>query len=200
MKLLIVGATGTIGKAVTAELQKRHQVIQAGYSRGEIQVDITSAASIEKLYQQTGPFDALIATAGNGYWGPFAQMGEKEFYQGIHSKLMGQVNLVLIGQRYINPGGSFTLTTGMLANEPVKNAANLSVVNAAVNAFVMAAAPELNNGVRINAVSPGVVADSAEKYASSFPGHVPVAMNRVVAAYVKSVEGILTGQVLNVHI
>ena len=127
-------------------------------------------------------------------------MGEKEFYQGIHSKLMGQVNLVLIGQRYINPGGSFTLTTGMLANEPVKNAANLSVVNAAVNAFVMAAAPELNNGVRINAVSPGVVADSAEKYASSFPGHVPVAMNRVVAAYVKSVEGILTGQVLNVHI
>jgi NAD(P)-dependent dehydrogenase (short-subunit alcohol dehydrogenase family) len=199
MKILMIGGTGTIGKAVTTELGKRHQVIRVGNKSGELQVDITSASSIEDLFSKVGAFDALVSATGGGHWGPFAQMREADFYKGIQSKMMGQINLVLIGQRYINPKGSFTLTSGILADEPVRDATNLTVINAAIHAFVMAAATELENNVRINVVSPGVVKDSAEKYGPLFPGHIPVAMNRVTAAYVKSIESRLTGQVFRVY-
>ncbi|MNI88393.1 short chain dehydrogenase [compost metagenome] len=77
--------------------------------------------------------------------------------------------------------------------------AALSLVNGAINSFVIGAAVEMENGVRINAVSPGVVENSRDYYGQYFPGHVPVAMDRVVAGYVKSVEGAITGQVIKIY-
>jgi uncharacterized protein YbjT (DUF2867 family) len=47
MKVIVVGGTGTIGKAVVQELSPRHEVITAGKSRGDVQVDITSTESIK---------------------------------------------------------------------------------------------------------------------------------------------------------
>jgi NAD(P)-dependent dehydrogenase (short-subunit alcohol dehydrogenase family) len=122
-------------------------------------------------------------------------MTPANFQKGLNSKLGGQISLVLIGKDYIKPNGSFTLTTGILSDDPVFGSANLAAVNAAVNGFVLAAACELENGVRINAISPGVVEDSPEMF-DDFPGHIPVAMDRVVSAYRKSVLGIMTGQVI----
>ena len=124
-------------------------------------------------------------------------MKDADFRKGIDSKLMGQVNLVLIGQQYINPKGSFTLTSGILSSDPIRNGANLSAINGAINSFTIAAAIELENNVRINTISPGVVEDSPQLF-PSFPGHIPVAMDRVVAAYIKSVEGAITGQIIEV--
>ncbi len=198
MKIIIVGGTGTLGKKITEALEKDHQLIKVGSKTGDMQVDIRSASSIEELFKKTGQFDALISAAGAGYFGPFDTMTEKEFKIGMESKLMGQVNLVLIGQHHINPKGSFTLTSGILSDDPVRGSANLAAVNGAINSFVLAASYELDNDVRINAISPGVVEDSPH-YFSSFPGHVPVAMEKVVAGYVKSVLGIVTGQVIKVN-
>ena len=62
---------------------------------------------------------------------------------------------------------------------------------------MLAAAIELENSVRINAISPGVVEDSPG-YFEYFPGHEPVAMDKVANAYVKSVLGAITGQVIRV--
>ena len=154
--------------------------------------------SIENLFRQVASFDALVCTAGDAYFGPWKNMTDKEFRKGIDSKLMGQINLVLIGQHYINPKGSFTLTSGVLTYDPVLSGANLSATNGAIEAFVRAAAIELGNAVRINAVSPTVVEDAPE-YFSYFPGHIPVTMKRVVNGYQKSVLGMGTGQVINVH-
>ncbi|HVM88288.1 MAG TPA: short chain dehydrogenase [Puia sp.] len=198
MKIIIVGATGTLGKKITESLEKNHDVIKVGSKSGDLQVDIRSADSIEALFEQTGKFDALISTTGAGYFGPFDKMTDKEFRIGVDSKLMGQVNLVLIGQHYINHKGSFTLTSGILADDPVRGSANLAAVNGAINSFVFAASHELINDVRINAISPGVVEDSPH-YFSSFPGHIPVSMDKVVAAYLKSVLGIANGQVIKVY-
>jgi NAD(P)-dependent dehydrogenase (short-subunit alcohol dehydrogenase family) len=198
MKIIIVGATGTIGKRVTSSLEKEHEIIRVGSKSGDIQADITSPESIKNLFMQTGPFDALISTAGDAYFGPWKTMTDKEFRKGIDSKLMGQINLVLIGQHYINPKGSFTLTSGVLTNDPVLSGANPSATNGAIEAFVRAAAIELENGVRINAVSPTVVEDAPE-YFSYFPGHIPVTMKQVEYGYQKSVLGAGTGQVLKVH-
>lgn len=198
MKIIIVGATGTLGKKISAALEKDHEVVKAGSKSGDVQVDITSAPSIEKMYKKVGAFDALISAAGGGYFGPFDTMTEKEFRIGIESKLMGQVNLVLIGKNFINPKGSFTLTSGILADDPVRGSSNLAAVNGALNAFVHAASLELQNNVRINVVCPGVVEDSPDHF-PFFPGHVPVTMDRVVNAYLKSLLGIVNGQVIKVY-
>lgn len=198
MKIIIVGATGTLGKKVAAELAKRHEIIKVGHTRGDVNVDITSSESIQTMYKEIGTFDALVSTTGSGHFGPLAAMTAENFKLGLHSKLLGQINLVLIGQHYINLKGSFTLTSGILSDDPVTNGANLSAVNGGINGFVLGAAAELENDVRINVVSPGVVEDSPELF-PAFPGHIPVTMDRVVAAYVKSVEGAISGQIIRVY-
>ena len=198
MKIIIVGATGTIGKHITAALEKDHEVIKAGSKSGDIQVDISKPESIEKFFEQTGKFDALVSATGSAHFGPLATMKDADFRKGIDSKLMGQINLVLIGQHYVNPKGSFTLTSGILSDDPIVLGANLSAVNGAINGFVTSAAVELENDVRINAVSPGVFEESPE-YFPYFPGHIPVAMDKVTQAYIKSVLGFGTGQVIKVY-
>ncbi len=197
MKIIIVGASGTIGKVVTEELSKRHEIIKASRSKGDVQVDIESPRSIEAMYKHAGKFDAMVSTTGLGHFGPLKTATDKEFRRGVDSKLMGQINLVLIGQHYINAKGSFTLTSGILGEDPVRLGANLSMANGGINSFVIAAAIELENNVRINVVSPGVVEDSPGNF-QYFPGHIPVMMDNVVAAYVRSVEGALTGKIIKV--
>ena len=198
MKIIIIGATGTIGKHITSALQKDHEVIKAGSKSGDLQVDITSPESIERFFEQIGKFDALVSATGSAHFGPLNTMKDADFRVGINSKLMGQINLVLTGQHYINPKGSFTLTSGILSHDPILLGANLSAVNGAINGFVKSAAIELDNGVRINAISPGVFEESPD-YFPYFSGHIPVKMDRVTQAYIKSVLGALTGQVIEVY-
>src|SRR5690348_1866293 len=114
MKIIIIGATGTIGKHVVKALEKDHEVIKAGTKTGDVQVDISDPDSIKAMYEKAGAFDALICIAGDGHFGPLESMTDSDFRVTVNSKMMGQVNLVLIGQHYINPNGSFTLTSGSL--------------------------------------------------------------------------------------
>lgn len=195
MKIIIVGATGTMGKHLANAFEKDHEIIRVGSKSGDIRADITSPESVENLFKQAGPFDALICTAGPSHVGPWKGMTAKEFRKGVEGKFMGQVNLVLIGQHYINPKGSFTLITGALTHEPVLNFASASAANGAVEAFVRAAAIELENGVRINAVSPTVIEDSPQ-YFPFFPGDIPVTMKQLEYGFRKSVFGANTGQII----
>lgn len=195
MKIIIVGATGTMGKYLSTAFEKEHEIIRVGSGSGDFQVDITAVESIENLFRQTGSFDALISTAGPTHVGPWKKMSDKEFRKGVEGKMMGQINLVLIGQHYINPKGSFTLITGGLTYEPQLNFANASAANGAVEGFVRAAAIELENGIRINAVSPTVIEDSP-KYFPYFPGEIPVTMKALEYGFRKSVFGANTGQII----
>lgn len=195
MKIIIVGATGTMGKHLTSAFEKEHEVIRVAGKGGDMQVDITSTESIENLFKKVGPFDALISTAGPTHVGPWKNLTDKEFRKGVEGKMMGQINLVLIGQHYINPKGSFTLITGALTHEPQRNFANASAANGAVEGFVRAAAIELENGIRINAVSPTVIENSPH-YFPYFPGDIPVTMQQLEYGFRKSVFGANTGQVI----
>ena len=197
MKIIIIGATGTIGKHVAKALAGNHEIVKAGSKSGDLQVDIASPDSIKRFFDAAGPFDALVNVSGDGHFGPLADMTDAQFRVGLNSKLMGQVNLVLTGQHYINPKGSFTLTSGTLGDDPVIAGAAVSAVNGALNAFARAAAIGLQHGVRINAVAPDVVEESPA-YFPFFPGHIPVSMHRVAQAYVRSVLGAQTGQVYTV--
>jgi NAD(P)-dependent dehydrogenase (short-subunit alcohol dehydrogenase family) len=198
MKIVIVGGTGTIGKAVARELGKRHTIIVAGHSQGDFQVDIKDAQSIEKMFKAIGTFDALISTTGKVHFADFTSMKHDDYMVGLQDKLMGQVNLVLIGLNYIADHGSFTLTSGILSCEPIRYGSSASMVNGAINSFVTAAAIEMPRGIRVNAVSPTILAESMDAYGEYFHGYQPVSANIVALAYSKSVEGLQTGKVYRV--
>jgi len=199
MKIVIVGGNGTLGKKVSEHLKKKHEVIIASRDSGDLRVDITDSKSIKNLFEECGKIDAIVSTAGAAKWAAFESMTEEDFYVGIKSKLMGQVNLVRIGKDYLNNGGSVTLTTGILADDPVENTTNAAMVNNAIHGFVKAVSLEIKNDIRINAVSPGLVEDSKVKFGDYFPGHTPVSMDRMVSGYVKSVEGKVRGEIIRIY-
>jgi NAD(P)-dependent dehydrogenase (short-subunit alcohol dehydrogenase family) len=196
MRVLIVGTNGDVGKAAVAELGKRHELITAGRSTGDVRVDLLDAASISAMYEKVGKVDAVVACAGHAYFGSLATMTQDQFMMGLKDKLMGQVNLVLLGTRFVNDRGSFTLTSGVLDRDPILKGVNGATVNAALKGFVTAAAVEIERGIRINVVSPGLLEASAKKYDGFFPGHEVVSSARVGLAYAKSVDGSVTGQVI----
>ena len=200
MKILLIGGEGTIGKKLAAAFSSRgHDVLTAGRNSGTIRVDITSTASIGLMYKNIGNIDAVICTAGTGYYGPFDTMTTASMLPGIQGKLLGQVELVLTGKRFLNPGGSFTLTSGIAAEHPARNGTCVAMINGAVNSFVLGAAQEMTQERRINAVSPGLVEDSRERYGAFFPGYNLVPMDKLANAYILSVEGAVNGKILKVY-
>lgn len=198
MRILLVGASGTVGRAAVDELSRRHEVIRAGRSSGDVTVDVMKEDGVKAMYEKLGMLDAVVACAGHVHFGPLAGMTPAQFRKGLDDKLMGQINLVLIGLQHVKDGGSFTLTSGILDRDPVRAGANAAAVNGAIGGFVRGAAIDMPRGIRINAVSPGLLEESAQKYDGFFPGHETVSSARVGLAYAKSVEGGLTGQVISV--
>lgn len=199
MKILIIGGNGTVGKPVSSFFAEQNEVIIAGRTLGEYKVDIADSNSIKKLFNQTGNFDAIICIAGEAKWANFKDLTEEDYYVGIKSKLMGQVNLASIGRNYLNPGGSITLSSGILADDPVVKTASAAMVNGGLHSFVQAVALEVENGMRINVVSLGVVEDAYDRYKDYFPGHNPIPMNKVVNAYVRSVKGKGNGEIIRMY-
>lgn len=147
-----------------------HELISVGKSRGDLQADIIDDASISQLFDKVGPVDAIVSVTGLVHFGPLSETSAEHFNIGLQNKLLGQVRLALIGQRHLNDGGSITLTSGICSHEPIAQGSNVTTVNAAVDAFVLAAATELKRGQRINAVSPSIVTESSAAYGPFFPG------------------------------
>ena len=199
MKILIVGGKGTIGKRVSEHFSKKHEVLIAGRTSGDVTVDITDSRSMEAMFKTVGNVDAVVCIAGEAKWAAFDSMTEEDYYIGLKSKLMGQVNLVRIGRNHLNPGGSFTLSTGILADHPVELTTSAAMVNGAIHSFVKAVSLEMENGIRINVVSSGLVEESIDKYEAYFPGHNPIPMKKVINGYVKSVEGKGTGEIIRMY-
>lgn len=199
MKILIIGGYGTIGKVISAHFKKQYKVLIAGRTKGDFIVDITDSISIKKMFESVGKVDAIISVAGEAKWDDFNNLTEDDYYIGIKSKLMGQVNLVRIGKKYLNTNGSITLSTGILADDPVIKTTSAAMVNGAIHSFTKAVALEIENGIRINTVSLGLVEDAYEKYKNYFPGHLPISMKQVISGYVRSVEGKGQGEIIRIY-
>jgi len=200
MKILLIGGTGTIGSKVAKRLNGDYELIIAGSSSGDVQVDITSPESIQILFAETVTIDAVIITAGSAPVKPLANSTNKDFLEGVQSKMMGQINVALTAMNYLNEGGSVTLTSGILSDDPIPQGTILSTINGAINGFVTGAYGEfLQKGYRINAVSPALVEDSADALGDFFPGHTPAKMEHVVDGYEKSLKTLITGQIINIE-
>jgi len=199
LKLIVIGAEGTVGQAACNELAPRHEIIKVGRTRGDLQVDMTDRASLDALYSKTGKVDGVICCVGSVHFGPVSEMSEEQFMVGLTDKVMGQVNVVFAGLDYVNDGGSFTLTSGVTNRDPIRQGTGAAAANGAVDGFVVGAAIEMPRGIRINVVSPGLLQASEKKYEGFFPGHETVSNERVGLAFAKSVDGAITGQVIIVE-
>lgn len=199
MRILIIGGNGTIGKRVSGYFSQKHEVIIAGRSSGVVKVNIEDSSSIQSLFDELGKLDAIICIAGEAKWADFDSLTEADYFIGLRSKLMGQVNVVRIGKNYLNPNGSITLSTGILADDPVIKTASAAMVNGGIHSFVQAVDLEMEHGIRVNVVSLGMVEDSYEKYKDYFPGHNPVPMTKAINAYTRSVEGRDRGEIIRVY-
>ncbi|HZG88455.1 short chain dehydrogenase [Paenibacillus sp.] len=199
MRILLIGATGAIGSAVYKDLVQRHEVVTAGRSTGDVQVEIASAESIAAMFEQVGCVDAVVSTPGAAYFGALSELTPEKNEIAIQNKLKGQINLVLLGHPYVADRGSFTLTTGIIMDDPVAGGASAAMASGGVKAFVQAAAIEMPREIRINNVSPNVLEVSSKKYEPYFPGFIPVSSERVAQAFRKSVEGAQTGKTYTVY-
>lgn len=194
MKIILIGGNGTLGKEIAKALS-HHTVLIAGRTKGDLICDIESADSIRNMFEQVSDIDAVVIAAGSGRFKPLDQLTAEDILYGLKSKLMGQVNTVLIGKDYIKPNGSFTLTSGILTEKPIKQGAALTVTNCAVEGFVRGAALELSQ--RINCISPTLVDESAAELGSFFPNIPTLPAAEVAKSYQKAVEGKQTGTTLH---
>ena len=192
MKIIIIGSTGTIGKEVARSLGKKHEVIGAS-RKGDIQVDLSTPDSIKKMYQSIRDIDAVISAAGEARFGSIDSLTNDDINLGLKSKLMGQINLVRYGRKYLKKGGVVTLTTGILAHNPNPQTPMLTMINIGLEAFVESSAQDMPNHMRLNAVCPPMAKETAEKMGWG-PGGVPAA--EIAKYYVQSVESSLNGALI----
>lgn len=202
-RILVIGAGGTLGRAVVAELGSRHDIVTAGSKSGDIRIDIADPDSIEAGLKAAGALDAVVCAAGAVNFDPLASIKpariERSSYGlGVANKLMGQVNLALAARDRLNEGGSVTLISGVTARAPIAAGSSASMVNGALEAFVMAAAVEMPRGIRVNVVSPTVFEESMAGYGPFFRGFDPVLVARAARAFSRSVEGLETGKTYKV--
>jgi NAD(P)-dependent dehydrogenase (short-subunit alcohol dehydrogenase family) len=193
MRILVIGASGTIGKEVVKALAD-HEIVPASRKDSEVTVDIRDAASIRAMYAKVGKVDAVISAAGSGAWKPLPELTDDDFEASLHDKLMGQVNVIRYGWDSVGDGGSFTVTSGILSRQPMVGGAAISMVNAGLDGFVRAAALEAPRGIRVNVISPPWVSETLAAM-NMDPSHgLPAAT--VAKAYVRSVTGTETGVVI----
>lgn len=195
MRVLLIGATGTIGSAVMQAIAGQHEVIPASHGKTPITVDLADTASIVKMFQAVGTVDAVICAAGSARFKPLDALTDDDFAFCLANKLMGQVNLVRTGAKYLHDGGSFTLTSGILSRKPMVSSGAISMVNAGLEGFARAAALELPRGLRINVVSPNWVVDTLKAFGMDPSIGTPVEV--VARAYVAALEGAMTGEVID---
>lgn len=200
MKLVVVGGAGTIGRRLVPALRARgHDVVVAGRTSGDLHVDLASHATIEAMYRAAGPVDGVVGIAAHGALDEFGELTPDALYENMRAKFFGQADLVLTGQHHCTDGASFTLTSGVFADEAWPHVTGGGVISGALHSFALSAAIELPRGMRINVVSPTLVGDSADAFAGHFPGMRPVPVDELVGHYLDCVEGDGTGRVIRAY-
>lgn len=120
----------------------------------------------------------------------FNELTDADYQYGFERKFLAQTRLVEIGRDIANDGASITLSSGFLSDYPNPASVATGPLNAAVDAFVLSAAPLLPRGIRLNVVSPAPVADEGKE------GRGTITATQAANAYIEAVNGDFTGQVL----
>ncbi|WP_394391302.1 short chain dehydrogenase [Shewanella woodyi] len=193
MKIAIVGASGTIGKAVVELLEAGHEVIKMGNTSGDVLIDMSSRESIRAAFDKVGNIDAIISTAGQVSFKPLGEYSDEDWEVSLQSKLMGQIRLTEEGLNYLNDGGSVTLTSGITSDFPIRFGTSATTVGGAIEFFAKSAGLEAPRGIRINVVSPTMLEESVPVYGDFFPGFLTIPGKEVAQSYKRSIMGLENG-------
>jgi NAD(P)-dependent dehydrogenase (short-subunit alcohol dehydrogenase family) len=169
MKILVVGGTGIIGKAVVNMLKEEHEVIATGKNNGDYKLDIEDSAAIAKMFQDIKDVDGVILTAGHGNLAPLNMLTDADIDMALNNKLKGSVNLIREGLKHVKEGGFITVTTGAASHTPFPGGSSISIACAGVEAFVKSVEIEKDKDIRVNVVRPAMVTESMELYKLDVP-------------------------------
>ena len=191
MKIVIVGASGRIGKEVDRALSDNHEIVRVGARSGDVQCDYTDIDSVRAMFEKIGEFDSLVAVVGgDSIFKPFHNMEDEDYRYGYERKFLGQIRLLRSGEKFVRDNGSFVFTSGFLSDYPNPASTATGPINAAVDAFVKNTAPLLKRGIRLNVVSPAPIVGPGQERR----GVVTAA--ETAKFYVESVESDISGKVL----
>jgi NAD(P)-dependent dehydrogenase (short-subunit alcohol dehydrogenase family) len=177
MRVVVVGAGGTLGSAVSEVLAADgHEVV--GVSRSsEPGVDLSKPESLEVALGTLVLFDALICLGPGTPLRPLAELTPAQLQADFAGKLFGQLEALRVAARLMTKG-VVLLTGGAAPN--LDGGSGGTAVNAALAAFVTAAQRELPNGIRAHLIAPGWVTESIPPD-WNIPHSIPAA--EVAAAY-----------------
>ena len=191
MKIIIVGASGRIGKEVDKALSDSHEIVRVGVRSGDVQCDYTDTESVSKMFEAIGEFDSLISVAGgDSTFKPFQDLDDEDYRYGFERKFLGQVRFLKFGESFIRNNGTFVFTSGFLSNYPNPASIATGPLNAAIDTFARNTAPFLPRGIKVNVVSPAPIVEPGQE------GKGLVTAAETAKLYVEAVEGNMTGQVL----
>lgn len=197
MRSLVIGATGNIGRVVAATFEGRgHEVVRASRS-SDLSVDITDPASIVEMFSRVGMVDAVVVASGAVPFKTLTGLSREDYMAAFVSKTLGQIEVVSQGLDHVRDRGSITLTSGVLARQPIAAGAAAAMANGALESFTMVAAAEAPRGIRINVVSPNVL-ESSPQFHASFPGQRPVSNEELGRCYVLAAEGLVNGRTIKI--
>jgi NAD(P)-dependent dehydrogenase (short-subunit alcohol dehydrogenase family) len=191
MKIIIVGASGRIGREVDKALANQHEIVRVGAHGGDIICDYTDPSSVRSMFETVGGFDSLVSVAGgDSMFKSFQDLDDEDYRYGFERKFLGQVRLLRIGESFIRDNGSFVFTSGFLSHYPNPASIATGPLNATVDTFVSNVAPLLPRGIRLNVVSPAPVVESSQERTGL------VTAVGTAKYYVEAIEGDMSGKVL----
>jgi NAD(P)-dependent dehydrogenase (short-subunit alcohol dehydrogenase family) len=191
MKIILVGASGRIGREIDKLLSANHSIVRVGVKSGDVQCDYTNKQSVNEMFTTIGAFDALISVAGrDSIFKNFEELEDDDYRYGFERKFLGQVGFVTLGQKFINDNGSFTFTGGFLSHYPHPTSAATGPLNAAIDSFVKTTAPLLSRGIRLNVVSPAPIVEPSQVKRGL------VTAEQTAKLFVNAIEGNMSGQIL----
>jgi NAD(P)-dependent dehydrogenase (short-subunit alcohol dehydrogenase family) len=193
-KIMVIGASGLLGSNLVRLLKVHSEVMEVSFTGSGLTTDIADSQSLKRLFNTVGPVDGIACVAGMVHFVPWAQATDLDWSHGLANKLMGQINIVRLGAALVRDGGAITLTTGVLAQHPMPGSCIVTTVNCAIEGVVRAAALELGSRIRINAVSPGWVAETMQAMGNDATQGLPAA--DVARHILQQLEFGATGSVL----
>lgn len=191
MKVIVIGATGTIGSAVVRVLEENHHDVVRASRQGPVKVNMTDSASIDALFASVPDINAVVCCAASAALTPLDSPCDSDFLAGLPGKLLGQVTLVRRALNYLRDDGSITLTSGRFKG-PIPGSSFGALVNAGLEAFVQAAAREMPRGLRLNVVSPGWVKETLVGLGMDTTDGT--AASHVARTYLAAIEGKMQGR------
>ncbi|WP_420553459.1 short chain dehydrogenase [Tenacibaculum aiptasiae] len=195
-KLILVGSTGVIGSKVKELVAKNYEIVTVNRTSGDYQLDMSDENAVEEMFKEIGSFDVLIATSGYGKWGSIEEHTIQDFHDGLNSKLMGQVNLVMIGRKYAKTNAMFVLTSGILAQYPIEGGLSLGIINAGIEAFVRGVALEMKDKY-VNVVSPSFAKETMELMGIDASSGTPAI--EFAKLYLQAIESETSGSIYQVN-